>query len=347
MKKFKMFKIIFGMFIFCLGSYSSLFAGQLVTQKNIEVFAGASQAQGDTVRFAVVGDRTGGERKGVFESLVKKMNLLSPDFIVSVGDNIHGCTEDIAKITAQWDKCESEIGKLNMPFIAAAGNHDLTNNVMLDLYQKRFGNPYYYFVRNDMLFLFIDTEDPPVKLPGDLRSVMNKEAREIRKNIKKDGYTDENIAAYLDYDRRMLNLDCAVISDEQVQYFEKVLGENKDVSWTFVVMHKRAWDVDNISKNWLKIESLLKDRPYTVFGGHMHSYDYRVRNGNDYIGLATVGGGWMFPPELRPGIYDHVLMVTVQENKVPIIANIILGTVFDKTDIVSVDCEKCVVDKEK
>ena len=42
----------------------------------------------DHFQFAIVSDRTGGHRPGVFEDAVKKLNLLQPEFVMSVGDLI-------------------------------------------------------------------------------------------------------------------------------------------------------------------------------------------------------------------------------------------------------------------
>src|SRR6059058_5864803 len=39
-------------------------------------------------RFAIVTDRTGGARPGVFERAVEQLNWLQPEFVVSVGDLI-------------------------------------------------------------------------------------------------------------------------------------------------------------------------------------------------------------------------------------------------------------------
>ena len=40
----------------------------------------------DNFQFAIVTDRTGGHRPGVFEDAVHKLNLLQPEFVMSVGD---------------------------------------------------------------------------------------------------------------------------------------------------------------------------------------------------------------------------------------------------------------------
>lgn len=47
------------------------------------------------VRFAVIGDLTGGKRAGIFDAAVVALEQLNPDFILSVGDLIEGGTEDV------------------------------------------------------------------------------------------------------------------------------------------------------------------------------------------------------------------------------------------------------------
>lgn len=66
-----------------------------------------------TLRFAIICDRTGGMRAGVFERAVEKINSLDPEFVMSVGDLIDGYTETPAVWTAQWDELE-EIGRAHV-----------------------------------------------------------------------------------------------------------------------------------------------------------------------------------------------------------------------------------------
>src|SRR5688500_14050013 len=41
-------------------------------------------------RFAIVSDRTGAHRDGIFSQAVEKLNLMQPEFVLSVGDLIEG-----------------------------------------------------------------------------------------------------------------------------------------------------------------------------------------------------------------------------------------------------------------
>src|SRR5437762_91965 len=80
-------------------------------------------------QFAVVGDRTGRHRPGVFEKGISKLNLLRPEFVMSVGDLIEGYTKDEPEIDQEWDEIEGNTAKLEAPFFYVPGNHDLSNPV--------------------------------------------------------------------------------------------------------------------------------------------------------------------------------------------------------------------------
>src|SRR5690242_7591922 len=53
-------------------------------------------------QFVIVTDRTGGHRPGVFGQAVKKINLLQPEFVISVGDLIEGGSEDNGQWALEW-----------------------------------------------------------------------------------------------------------------------------------------------------------------------------------------------------------------------------------------------------
>jgi predicted phosphodiesterase len=110
--------------------------------------------------FAVLSDRTGGMRPGVFAEAVRAMNRMRPDFVMSVGDLISGYTADTARVARQWADFDSLVGELHMPFFYCAGNHDITNLAMRKLFEQRRGKRYYHFVYKDNLFLVLDSQDP-------------------------------------------------------------------------------------------------------------------------------------------------------------------------------------------
>jgi len=125
-------------------------------------WTGACSAQGkEPFHFAVVGDRTGAARPGVFERAVRQLNLLRPAFVVSVGDLIEGYTEDRKRLAGEWNDFEAQTRKLKMPFFYVPGNHDISNAVQERVWRERFGNPYYHFLFREVLFLVLCAEDRP------------------------------------------------------------------------------------------------------------------------------------------------------------------------------------------
>ena len=110
-------------------------------------------------QFVVVTDRTGGHRDGVFEKGVERINLLQPEFVMSVGDMIEGYTTDTTEINRQWDEFTGFVNKLQMPYFYVPGNHDITNPVMERIWKERFGPTHYSFVYKDVLFMALNSED--------------------------------------------------------------------------------------------------------------------------------------------------------------------------------------------
>ncbi len=258
--------------------------------------------------FVVVTDRTGEHRDGVFEGeMPPKVNLVRPEFVMSVGDLIEGYTTDRAELAAQWDGIDAAAKKLAMPFFYVPGNHDMSNAVMAEVWKERLGPSYYHFVYRDVLFLALNSElfgmvhDPKTQLPGPWKQA------------------------------------------EQLAWIEKTLRENAGVRWTFVFVHQPLWDVPKIplpgqvtapqvNPDWLRVEQWLGERPYTVFAGHYHRYTEHVRNDRQFITLATTGGG----SDLRGtafGEFDHVARVAMTDAG-PVIANLRLDGILP-SDVVT------------
>lgn len=113
----------------------------------------------DNFQFAIVSDRTGGHRPGVFGKAVEKLNLLQPEFVMCVGDLIEGYSKDSAVVNAQWDEFHDILEPLEMPFFYLPGNHDFTNTMMKNQWLYRYGRDYYYFVYKNVLFITMNTND--------------------------------------------------------------------------------------------------------------------------------------------------------------------------------------------
>jgi len=135
-------------------------------------------------QFAIVADRTGGHRKGIFEDAVGKLNLLQPEFVMSVGDLIEGYTEDVPLIRDQWEEFQGFVDGLEMPFFYVPGNHDITNQTMVEEWERLFGRPYYHFVYKDVLFLCLDSEDPPPTHMSEEQAAYVKQALEENADVR-------------------------------------------------------------------------------------------------------------------------------------------------------------------
>ncbi|MFM1874743.1 MAG: hypothetical protein RL266_480 [Bacteroidota bacterium] len=116
----------------------------------------------DNFQFAIVTDNTGGMRRPVFETAVTKLNLMQPEFVMSVGDLIEGYTMDQEQIDKEWLEFNGWAGNIEMPFFYVPGNHDISNAKMQKDWEERYGVRYYSFLYKNVLFICIDTDDMTV-----------------------------------------------------------------------------------------------------------------------------------------------------------------------------------------
>jgi 3',5'-cyclic AMP phosphodiesterase CpdA len=114
-------------------------------------------------QFAIVSDRTGGHRAGIFSQAVEQLNLLQPEFVLSVGDLIEGYTTNADKLAQEWKEFQGYVSKLQMPFFYVPGNHDLANAFEETVWKEKFGRRWYHFIYRDVLFLLLCSDDPPGK----------------------------------------------------------------------------------------------------------------------------------------------------------------------------------------
>jgi len=268
--------------------------------------------------FAVFSDLTGGERAGIFDVAVAQLRLLRPELILSVGDLIEGGTEDRTVLAAEWDSFDARTGQTHAPVFYTGGNHDLTNPLQWQVWEERYGKRYYWFRYKDVLFLVLDTEDNP----PDVQQYIHEIRAEADVVLAESGWDAWGETEY----GRLEERKTGRISPEQATYFRGVIAANADVRHTFLFLHKPAWERPE-EENFATVESALADRPYTVFYGHVHSYQYEQRHGHDYIRLATTGGVQNRQAETA---FDQVVLVTVADDGVDI-ANLRLDGILDKT----------------
>ncbi len=109
------------------------------------------------VRFAIVGDRTGGHQDSVYEKVVAEAAKANPEFIITVGDHIEGYEPtDTMKLDEEWKEIKAIVVPLKMPFHLTPGNHDITYDNSLGVFERNVGKPYYSFDYKRMHFIVLD-----------------------------------------------------------------------------------------------------------------------------------------------------------------------------------------------
>ncbi len=252
----------------------------------------------DNFQFVIVGDRTGGTRDGVFSNAMHQVNLMQPEFVMSIGDLIKGGrkTDSAEAIDGMWDEVDGFVNALDMPFFYVCGNHDWFNPLLGEKWEEHLGPSYYSFKYRDVLFITLNTQ-----------LIINE------KNQWPGGHK------------------------EQMAFLKETVSRERDVRWTVLLVHHPLWkykDEPDIPekflptyKRWVEVEDVLKGRKYSLFAGHRHHYQKETRHGLDHITLATTGAG----SKLRGpdfGEFDHFLWVTMTDDG-PIIANLLLDGVLD------------------
>lgn len=227
----------------------------------------------DRFQIAIMTDHTGGHRPGVWMDAVRKLNLLRPEFVMSVGDLIEGYTEDPKRIDAMWEEFLGFIDEMEMRFFFVAGNHDVTNPTLHQRWREQFGREWYSFDYRGVHFLALCSEDPGP-----------------------EHISDEQL--------EFVKTDLAEHADARwtLVFLHKPL-------WTYAERAIANGDAD--PTNWKKVEAMLVDRPHTVFAGHVHHYAQYQRNERQYYALATTGGGSLLRGN-EYGEFDHVMWLTME-----------------------------------
>ena len=205
--------------------------------------------------FAVFSDLNGGERPGVFAVAAEQLALLRPELVLSVGDLIDAPIDEIAALTREWDAFDERANTMRAPVFRVGGNHDLTGEVLRDVWTQRYGPKYYHFIYKDVLFFVLDTEDHP---PERMSEIFD--ARSAASEARDAGDPGARDMEYYRIPERVTGN----IGPEQSEYFLSVLADHPEVRWTMLFMHKPVWQDDG-DPEFTAIEAALSDRPYTVF----------------------------------------------------------------------------------
>jgi 3',5'-cyclic AMP phosphodiesterase CpdA len=277
--------------------------------------------------FVLLSDRTGFARQGVFERAVRATKLLHPDFVIQIGDCIEGYTSDVEELSRQWSEFEAIASGLELPLFRVPGNHDVSNQVMQQEWLRRYGALYYHFRYQDVLFLVLDTQDPP-QTASDFKKLGD---------IAGDG--GEAGAVKLDALRRLWETDPfefaksmeravdsegaqpARLSEAQLDWAETTLRAHADARWTVLLMHMPIWQGEH--PGFQRIRAALTGRRYSAFAGHLHNYQRRLIDRREHIRLGPTGGAWV--TTAAEGNFDHITVVTITGDGVKVVNLVVDG----------------------
>ena len=148
-------------------------------------------------QFAIVSDNAGGGRPGVFHKAVEMVNLLQPEFVACLGDLVEGYNDasgqpaDEEVYRAWWQEIDESLAQLDMPFFFLPGNHDLNSPASVKVWRERHGGSraYYHFIYKNVLFLMVNTEDPP-KDPDSIDRERPRAGQDNRRRLPRDQASD-------------------------------------------------------------------------------------------------------------------------------------------------------------
>jgi Icc protein len=129
---------------------------------------GQTPAAPSTLRFVILGDRTGETVPGIYEAVWREIAAAKPDFVVGVGDSIQG--PDNAGAESKWIEFDRLLEPFRtIPFFSAPGNHDVWSEASAKLFEKHTGHPLHYgFDEGPAHFTVLDNSRTDELQPGEM-----------------------------------------------------------------------------------------------------------------------------------------------------------------------------------
>ena len=215
---------------------------------------------------------------------------LSPDFVLSAGDDIYGETKNLDELRSQWEHflrvTRRHLGE-QLPFYSSPSNHNIQSDAHVQAWKERFGylpqngargqtGLSYGLRRGDLLLIVTHQSDPLLGGHGHI----------------------------------------------EVDWLEKKLQENSDAKYKLVVGHFPAIAVNGLrAAPQARLVQPDRDRFWAVLVkhnvdlylcGHIQSFDGRVADGIMQVCSAGACNGSR-PPDSE---YQHLALVTLNKGNI-------------------------------
>ncbi len=225
--------------------------------------------------FAVMADNQEGFT--TFHSIVLDVNQRKPLFALIVGDLVNSGNRE------KYSIFYSNIKNSYVPFLVAAGNHDVRGNGR-NVFLEVFGNTSYSFSYNNSLFVVLDDSNQKYIDAEQMKFL----GQELKKNFR----------------HKFVFLHVPVLDSREYLLDLKVAETN--------ITFDNALTDKNNSAQFMKL--MEKYKVDSVFSGHIHGYFNDTVNNVNYFIAGGAGGQFLFyNPE---HYFYHYINVCVNNTKV-------------------------------
>jgi hypothetical protein len=250
--------------------------------------------------FVILGDKTsGGEGKWpIYDRAVDAINLLEPDFVITVGDQIPGHMEERTLWDAEWAEYLEHARRLEMPLVLTPGNHDIANVQCYEFWKQDFGPTYFSFDYKDCHFLVLNTEEERFDGRGPVWEKMMT-------------FAEQDLAAHKDARHTFIFFHKPMWDDPRFlddwARLERALAGRR---YTAVAGHEHYLMTERRNGNLLVVQSATGGgiglSNVKEFGG-FHSFGYVTVTGNNvtYAVVEPEGGVW--PVDIAPTAFRKAI----------------------------------------
>ncbi|MFO7974074.1 MAG: metallophosphoesterase [Candidatus Hydrogenedentota bacterium] len=254
--------------------------------------------------FAILGDKTsGGEGKWpIFDRAVDAINLLEPDFVITVGDQIPGHMEEREKWDAEWAEYLEHARRVEAPLVFIPGNHDIANVECYRFWKEDWGSTYFSFDYKGCHFLVLNTEEERFDGRGPVWEAMME-------------FAEEDLASHQDARHTFVFFHKPMWDDPRYEddwnRVERAIGSRRH---TVVAGHEHYLMTERRDGNLYVIQNatgggihLSEVREFGAF----HGFGYVTVDGDDVTYAVIEPNGPVWPVDIAPASFRKAIAYEV------------------------------------